>query len=394
MRRCLKYSGLVPFVFLFVASLFTLGGPTQLLAQSVAPVNVSDSVWRVANTVAFEKKLESLRKRYHIPGLSIGIVHEKNLVWKKGLGYADVERQTTPDENTVYQVASVTKTFGSILLMQLVEAGKVSLDDPIAKYGINLGARWGSDERIKVKHLLTHTAMGNSMNAFKPGYTFRYNGDWYNRLQLVIEKASGQSFGELLMKNIVRPLGLRNTVPSTDDSINFKLTGYHKTDFLPKVAKPYDWQKDHLIPIQFKYGFGPAAGLMSSVSDLAVYAIAIDEQQFLKSETWQQVFTPFVTPKGKTIQYGLGWYVKYYKGVKVVWHTGWWTGYSALLVKIPAKDLTFIVLANSQDLSRPFYHIIHPLPMIGIFNPFRKNLNNDLLASDFAKAFMDHFAGL
>ena len=65
-----------------------------------------------------------------------------------------MDKKIVPDENTVYQIASVTKTFGSILLMQQVEAGKVSLEDPIAKYAVNLGARWGSDERIKVKHLL------------------------------------------------------------------------------------------------------------------------------------------------------------------------------------------------------------------------------------------------
>ena len=63
----------------------------------------------------------------------------------------------------MYQLASITKTFGSIILMQLAEAGKVNLDDPIAKYGIDLGARWGNDERIKVKHLLTHSASGNSL---------------------------------------------------------------------------------------------------------------------------------------------------------------------------------------------------------------------------------------
>ena len=130
---------------------------------------------------------------------------------------------------------------------------------------------------------------------------------------------------------------------------------------------------------------------MSSVSDLATYSIAIDEKKFLKPETWERIFTPFVSPKGKTFQYGLGWFVKYYNGMKVVWHTGWWFGYSALFVKIPEKDLTFIILANSQDLSRPFYLTLYPVPLP---NPFISSLNKDLLASDFARAFMDHFVRL
>ena len=356
-----------------------------------SPVTSTDAVWNPENMKAFETMLETLRTRYHIPSLSVGIVNERKLVWKKGFGFADIENKIAPDEHTVYHLASITKTFGAIILMQQVEAGKVSLEDPIAKYGIDLGARWGSDSRIKVKHLLTHTASGNTFNGFKPGYSFRYNGDWYNRLGLVIEKASGQSFGPLLMHNIIQPLQLQYTAPSTDDSLDFQLTGYNKDSFSRYIAKPYNWAGKRLNPVQFSYGFGPAAGLMSSVSDLATYSIAIDEKLFLKPQTWEQVFTPFETPKGKKLPYGFGWFVRSYSGVKVLWHTGWWFGYSSLLIKIPEKDLTFIILANSQDLSRPFYLTLFPVPLP---NPFTRNLRKDLRASDFAQAFLIYFAGL
>ena len=355
--------------------------------QTQKSISPSDNVWNRSNTIDFENEIEHLRQLYHIPGLSVGIVNGKKLAWTKGFGFADIENKIVPDENTVYQIASVTKTFGSVLLMQQIETGKVNLDDPISKYGINLGARWGSDERIKIKHLLTHTAMGGTFNGYKPGYQFRYNGDWFHQLKFAIEKSSGKTFGELLMQNIIQPLGLKNTVPSTDDSLNFSLTGFNKKEFLTKVAKPYDWQGKTIVPVQYNYVFGPAAGIMSSVGDLAIYSMAIDENKFLKPETWQQVFTPVVTPKGKKIQYGLGWFVTYDKGLKMIWHTGWWTGYSALFVKIPEKDITLIILANSQDLTRPF--------MIknttGLLNPFHKNLNRNLLASDFVKAFFQHF---
>ncbi|MGZ8537230.1 MAG: serine hydrolase domain-containing protein [Flavisolibacter sp.] len=357
----------------------------------VKHVTSNDEVWDPINITSFEKKLEALRKHYHIPSLSVGIVNERKLTWKKGFGYSDVENKKVPNEHTVYQLASITKTFGSIILMQLVEEGKVSLNDPISKYGINLGGRWGNDERITVKHLLTHTASGNLFNGYKPGYSFNYNGDWYHRLGQVIEKASGLTFGELLMKNIINPLHLKNTVPSINDSINFRLTGYNKDSFSQNIAKPYNWAGKKLNRVNFSYGFGPAAGIMSSVADLAIYSMAIDEKLFLKAETWEQTFTSFVTPKGKAIQYGLGWYVTYYNDVKIIWHTGWWFGYSTLMIKIPEKDLTFIVLANSQDLTRPFYFTFFPVPLP---NPFEKSLNSDLMASDFARVFVDHFAGL
>jgi CubicO group peptidase (beta-lactamase class C family) len=361
---------------------------TRKLSQTDKPVSAADDVWSAENIADFENGLEALRNRYHIPSLAIGIVNEKNLIVRGGLGYADIEKQIKPDENTVYHLASITKTFGAIILMQLVEQGKISLDDPISKYGINLGGRWGSDSRIKVKHLLTHTASGNWLNGFKPGYSFRYNGGWYGELGKVIEKGSGESFGELLMKNIITPLHMMNTVPSTDDSVNFNLTGYSKDSFMAKVAKPYNWQGKHIAPITMNYGFNPAAGIMSSVADLAKYSIAIDEKKFLKLETWEKIFTPYVTPKGKTIQYGLGWFVKDYKGLKIVWHTGWWYGYSTLLIKVPEKELTFIILANSQDLSRPFYMTYYPVPLP---HPFKKSLNKELMVSDFASLFVEYF---
>ncbi|MBO9591437.1 MAG: beta-lactamase family protein [Niabella sp.] len=374
--------------------LFFSCGTTRPLSE-VAPVKASDStLWNTRQLAAFEKKIERLRKRYHIPGISAGIVNEKQLVWKKGFGYTDVDRRILPDEHTVYHIASVTKTFGSIIFMQQVAAGKLQLNDPINRYGINLGARWGSDPRIRLRHLIAHTAMGNAWNGFKPGYVFRYNGGWYGEIGKAIAQSSGHSFGALLMQQIVLPLHMQETVPSTDDSTAFALTGYNKAAFLEKVARPYDWKHGKLEPVRFRYGFNPAAGIMSSVSDLALYTVAIDERRILSDSSWQQMTTPYVTPRGKPIQYGLGWFVKTYRGMKLIWHTGWWYGYSALFVKIPQKDLTFIILANSQDLSRPFYHIVKPIPGLGFgfFNPLRRNLNKTLSASGFAAAFLDLFA--
>jgi len=356
--------------------------------KKLHPVSARDKVWRSSNVSAFEQKLEQLRKHYHIPSLSVGIVNGRKIAWYKGFGFADIEHKIVPDTNTVYHVASVTKTFGSIILMQLVEEGKVSLNDPIKKYNINLGGRWQSDPRIKVKHLLTHTAMGRWWNWYNAGFSFRYNGAWYGQLGKVIQQASGQSFGALLMKNIIEPLQLKNTVPSLDDTVSFSLTGYDRNAFAKKVARPYNWQARHLAPVKYGYGFGPAAGLMSSVGDLAIYSMAIDEQLFLQPATWEKTFTPFLTPLGATIPYALGWFVRYYDGMKVMWHTGWWFGYSALFVKVPAKDLTLIMLANSQDLSRPFYLTLYPIPLP---DPFAVSLNKDLLVSDFARTFWEYF---
>src|SRR5262245_9383382 len=89
--------------------------PVPKLSRTDKPVTASDNVWSTGNIAAFEKKLEELQNHYHIPSLAIGIINEKKLVVRGGLGYANIEKQTKPDENTVYQLASITKTFGSII---------------------------------------------------------------------------------------------------------------------------------------------------------------------------------------------------------------------------------------------------------------------------------------
>ncbi|OEJ99814.1 serine hydrolase domain-containing protein [Roseivirga misakiensis] len=343
-------------------------------------VRKDNSSWNEQNIASFEKKLEALRQKHHIPGFSVGIVNQGELKWKKGFGVRDIETQEIPDENTVYHTASITKTFGALVLMQLIEDGKFSLNDPLKKHDIKLPGKWGLSDNIQIKHLLTHTARGNTLNGFKPGYKHRYNGSWFHLLGNAYLSAAGKDFSELVVNDIIKPIGMTNTAPSLDDSLAFAKTGLDPDAYAKKVAKPYDWFKKKIVPVDFNYNFGPAAGLMSTVSDLAKYSNAIDSRLFLSSESWNSMLTPFATPKGKETIYGLGWFVHDYYGLKFIWHTGWWKGYSSLFLKVPELDLTFIILANSQDVSRPFYKFL-----IG------NSLHKDLLASDFATTFIDHF---
>lgn len=328
------------------------------------------------NLERFEARVEKLRRKHHIPSLSVGIVFHRELQYYKGFGFADIAEKAVPDAHTIYHLASVTKTFAAIILMQLVEEGKMSLDDPVTKYNIPLYGRWGGDDRIKIRHLMTHTAQGHTFNGFKPGYSFRYNGDFFGQLVFAIEKSSGQNFASLMEDRIVKPLSLEHTIPNVRDSVSF----LNHQNIVSQIAKGYDWDNKRLVAVTDPDYFGPAAGLMSCVADLAKYSNAIDDGMFLSDSSWQVMHSHTVTPNGKVIPYGLGWFVKDYDGMKVLWHTGWWTGNSALFVKIPEKGVTLIMLANSQDLSRPFY------PKV---NPFNPKLGKDLLKSAFAKAFFD-----
>ncbi len=344
-------------------------------------IQSSAETWNSTDLSQFESKLETLRQTHHIPGFSVGVVHKGDLKWHQGFGVKDLESGEIPDENTVYHVASITKTFGALVMMKLVEEGKIKLSDPLRSHNIKLPGKWGVSNEIEIEHLLTHTARGNTFNGFKPGRNFKYNGSWYHLLGNAYVSETGQTFGELVMSEVIAPLGLHNTAPSLDDTLAFSLSGLDRASYEQKVAKPYDWHKKQLVPVDFNYNFGPAAGLMSTVSDLAKYSNAIDEGRILEKDSWRRMFTPYTTEKDKTILYGLGWFVHDYYDTQFIWHTGWWQGYSSLMIKVPELDLTFIILANSQDVSRPFYKFIG----------LGKSLHKNLLASDFAKAFIDHF---
>src|ERR1044072_8976991 len=165
-----------------------------------------------ARIARLETQLESLRQELKIPAYSAAIVKNQKVIWAKGFGYADVENKIPATEHTAYHLASLTKTFASTILMQLVQDGKINLDDPVSKYGITLE----SNGVIRVRHLFSHTSEGN------PGEHYSYNGNRYAELDKVIEKATGQSFAQLLIANILDPLGMNETAPNVPTIVSTK----------------------------------------------------------------------------------------------------------------------------------------------------------------------------
>jgi CubicO group peptidase (beta-lactamase class C family) len=304
---------------------------------------------------SFENRLEEWRIRLKMPGFSASILKDKEIVWAKGFGYADIENKIPATENTVYHLASLTKPFASIILMQLVEQGKVNLDDPISRYGIDLkrardiGMSLATEDEIKVRHLLTHTAQGN------PGSYYQYSGFLYGYLDEVISQGSGSSFAELLVTNITQPSRFNHTVPNIEDSVAFSYTGLDSTSFASQCASPYIMDSLYnIIEGNMEGYFGASAGLMSSAIDMASFSIAVQNNDYLKPETWESVFTPTIAVEGDTLPYGYGWFIQNYKGLKIIWHYGFWNTNSSLIMMVPEKGYNFVIMANTNLLSRPF----------------------------------------
>jgi len=330
----------------------------------------------------FEQKIESLREELNIPGMSVAILQGQEIIFNQGFGYADVENKIPATENTPYHIASLTKPFGAALIMQLVEENKLNLDSEmkdVLKDSVlpplplddkpHQGYASACDrmielqkdnaypiafllqdfncntEQITVRHHLTHTSQGT------PGEKYRYNGLLYAFLTFVVEAASEENFKEQLVKKIIEPLGMTRTFPGNNDNVN--------TQVLKDCAKPYQADKDgNPVLSNFDYTEGAiyaSAGMISTVLDLAKFDIAMDQNLLVSEESKVEMFTSTLANSGQSLPYGLGWFVQVYEDTKLIWHYGYEPGaYSSLILKIPEKETTLILLANSDGASASF----------------------------------------
>jgi CubicO group peptidase (beta-lactamase class C family) len=305
-----------------------------------------------ARLARFETSLEELRQQLKIPGLSAAIVCEGRLAWARGFGHADVKRGLGVAPETPFHLASVTKPFAAVVVLGLAEEGVLNLDDPVSEYGLD----YESAGVIRVRHLLSHTSGG------EPGTEFRYDSERFADLGWVLARASGRSFRELLVQRVLGPLRLENTAPCPMSMGDGVLSPF-RTWLTPRNARVYHrLARPYALDRSFAIGegsypvlFSPASGLLSSVSDLARFDIALDDGRLLSESARAQMFTPAVAPAGRELPYGLGWFSQTHAGTRLVWHYGWNPPTaSALYLKLPDEGLTFIALANTDALSRPF----------------------------------------
>jgi CubicO group peptidase (beta-lactamase class C family) len=294
----------------------------------------------------FEEQLEDLRQQLKIPGMSAAIVKDQELVWSRGFGYADLEGKVEATADTPYHLASVTKPFAAIIIMQLVEEGILDLEEPVAQYGIDLE----SPGVIRVKHLLSMTSEGN------PGEQYNYDGGRYALLSRVIEAASGKSFQELLFERIIEPLDMTNTAPNPAGCIRLESSTACDRVY-DKIAKPYQLDPRYGVAEAYYWNqwLEAAAGLISTVEDLARFDIALDQNILVSQGTKEQMFAPTISTSGDELPYGFGWFTQNYGGTRLIWAYGYWSpSASSLILKAPDENITFVILANTDNLSRPY----------------------------------------
>jgi len=299
----------------------------------------------------FGQYLESLRVNGAIPGISAAIVQDGRVVWAHGLGLRDVEAAHPAMPDTPYPLADLTQPLSATLLLRCVERGEVSsLDQPIGNW-VSRDENPAATLRQLLSHSRPNTASG-----------FRYEPGRYAVLAAPVEACAELPFGKHLADEILERSAMLDAVPGFDIASgplralfdDASLAQYASA--LQRMATPYRVDKrgrpsrSEMPPASMD----AAHGLVASALDLAKFDADLDAQRYLRRETLIESWTN-ATYNGVTIPMGLGWFVQTYQGEKLVWAFGHSPdAFSSLILKIPARRLTLILLANSDGLSGPF----------------------------------------
>lgn len=320
---------------------------------------------QITKIYQFEHQVDSLRIEYKIPGISVGISVNDSIQFIKGFGLANVEQKISMTGNTPLRIASLTKPVFSTVFMHLTEEGKIDLNwkvkdyypdylgscarilgyfnEEMPEYSFLLNQYHPERDDILLKHHLSHTAENI------PGTNYKYNGFLYGMLSDMVETATQLKFDNWVDSLVIKKLNLKNSASSQLDT--------SKKTVLDKIALPYKINSNgNFERVEFPDpDLNAGAGLVFSAYDLLLFDEAFDNNEFISKETKEKMLKPFELLNKNLSPYGYGWFIQKYKGYTLVWHYGLQpNAYSGLYLKVLEKDLTLVILANSQNLSEPF----------------------------------------
>lgn len=319
-------------------------------------------------TAKVHQKLDSLfnryNKRYDFHG-SVIVAKKGKVVFKNHYGYADFKKKSEIDDNSVFQLASVSKQFTAAAILVLYENGKLGLDDKVVKFYPDFPY-----EEVTIRHLLTHTSglpkyfwlaehkwneahapsneemmkmlsEHNVQRFFSPGANFDYSNTGYFVLASIVEKVTGDDFGTFLEDNIFKPLDMEHTFVyryEMDDVQDGQLDGYriYKRRWHAKIGGTVN---DAIVGDKNVY---------STTEDMLKWIQGLNAYRIVSEETLAQMYTRGETRYQRKVPYGFGFRIKEVEQDKIIYHNGKWNGFSTSLMQYPEEDLVVITLEHSN----------------------------------------------
>jgi CubicO group peptidase (beta-lactamase class C family) len=325
---------------------------------------------------AIDRYVETQRRATRLPGLALGIVHGDRVVHLRGFGDADPSgRPVTPQ--TPFILASTTKSFTALAVMQLVEAGKIDLDAPVQRYlpWFHL-ADPAASARITVRHLLNQTsgladptasltngdgsdaALEHAVRALSTvqprmpaGQAFDYVNMNYSTLGLIVQTVSGQSYEDYMRQHVLGPLGMTNSYTSPVEARRHGLATGHRYWF----GRPAAFHMPYIRAAV------PAGYISASAEAMSHYLIAhlnggrYGAARVLSPVGVAQLHRPTIKiiAADRDIAYAMGWYVEQADGVPLLWHPGNAPNFHADMLLTPQGRWGVVVLANGHNSLSP-----------------------------------------
>jgi CubicO group peptidase (beta-lactamase class C family) len=273
------------------------------------------------------------------PGASVIVIDHGKISLNEGYGLANIKQNKPNTPKTVFRLGSITKQFTAMAILQLYDKQMLEINDYVDKYFP--GTLNGN--KITIKHLLTHTSgITESLDsplAFTPGDQISYSNTGYNLLGKIIEKVSGLSYENYLQKNIFKPLGMKNTgYEHPDKKIKNLATGYKTND----NGSYTDSGRSDVS------GAFAAGALYSTTEDMYKWDQALNTEKLVKATILNQAFSQATLNNGNKINYGFGWMVGQWRGLKELAHGGDITGFNTYIARYPDEQFTVIVLSNIE----------------------------------------------
>jgi CubicO group peptidase (beta-lactamase class C family) len=283
-------------------------------------------------------------------GISVAVARGSEIFYSKAYGFADLELAVSADEETMFRIGSVTKQFTAAAILVLAERGKLSIDDPLARFLPDYPTH---GKEVTLRHLLTHTSgvpsytdLGPEWEQvvarelsdeelvalwkdrpldFEPGTRWRYSNSGYYLLGMVIAKVSGRSYADFLRETFFDPLKLTRTRYDSNAEV------------LLNRAQGYDFEdgrfwNDRLIGMSQP---GAAGGLISTSSDLVRWQMALVSGRVVRPESWEEMTLPYMLASGSETDYGMGLMLQTQAGQRCIWHGGGIFGFNSALMYFP-----------------------------------------------------------
>lgn len=297
------------------------------------------------------------------PGAAVLVSRNGETIFEKSYGMANLELGVPLRTDHVFRIGSVTKQFTAAAILQLMEQGKLSLQDDLTKF---LPEYPTQGKKITVEHLLTHTSgiksytglekwdgqahrkdftplelvdyFKNEPMDFEPDAKWRYNNSGYVLLGVIIEKVSGQTYAEYVTEHFFKSLGMKNSYyGDTKPLIKNRATGYSQAD----VAGTYA-NADFLSMTQ-PYAAG---SLLSTVEDLTIWTRALHGGKVIKPESLKKATSAYILPDGTNTHYGYGLQFGNILGSPTVEHGGGIHGFLSDLAYLPQEGICIAILTN------------------------------------------------